>query len=475
MPENLDPAPDYIRSTIAVLVETARRWPHVTIAGLLPMLQDRPGVGLAAGGTTLSRLVSLNGIGLDIVEAIETALPDHRRVDLDVGSAAVLQRLAAHRLAGTAKPGDRAEFYQALARRLKNAGATDQALAAAEEAVHINRALDGTAEGGLGYGLAMSLGQLASLLDQSGRSEQALAADREAVEILRRLEPGVPQLMSPALASALQRYASHLSSSGHLEEALAIAREALLLRRQWTASDRLTHHDDLAGTLSILCGVLDAPDGTTKLSTSARKQCRNTAGSQTRKTLTHTPDLDPRWPTWPSSRKQRQRRRPDPRAGGTRALPRPQRYQPSRVQARLRQRAEQHRHLHRRGRFPGRRRTRALAAAARLPRARSREPRRSRGRPRHGTEQSRGYWRSQIGPAEDPLTPIREAVNIWRRLAQANPAAHELSLGTGLNNLLLRLSEHDHPDGALAAAEHAVAIGRRLGSSPADGACFAHG
>jgi hypothetical protein len=72
----------------------SRRWPHITTEHLHPLLAAHPHLALQAGGTALTTLTHLSGIDLTILEAIETHLPDHRHVDLDVGIAALTHRLA---------------------------------------------------------------------------------------------------------------------------------------------------------------------------------------------------------------------------------------------------------------------------------------------------------------------------------------------------------------------------------------------
>jgi len=69
---------------------------------------------------------------------------------------------------------------------------------------------------------------------------------------------------------------------------------------------------------------------------------------------------------------------------------------------------------------------------------------------------------SDAGDGVGALTAIREAVEIRRRLAQANPAHFEPDLAASLNNLSNRLSEAGDGAGALAAIREAAEIRRRL-------------
>ncbi len=69
---------------------------------------------------------------------------------------------------------------------------------------------------------------------------------------------------------------------------------------------------------------------------------------------------------------------------------------------------------------------------------------------------------SVSGDRPGALRAIEEAVEIYRRLAQAQPAAFEPALAMSLNNLSNRLSDSGDRPGALRAIEEAVEIYRRL-------------
>jgi len=69
---------------------------------------------------------------------------------------------------------------------------------------------------------------------------------------------------------------------------------------------------------------------------------------------------------------------------------------------------------------------------------------------------------AQFGNKEDALEAIREAVEIRRRLAKANPVAFEPDLATSLNNMSSHLSDVGNKKGALEAIRKAVEIRRRL-------------
>jgi tetratricopeptide (TPR) repeat protein len=73
-----------------------------------------------------------------------------------------------------------------------------------------------------------------------------------------------------------------------------------------------------------------------------------------------------------------------------------------------------------------------------------------------------GNQLSELGRREQALTATTDAADLYRRLAQTNPAAFEPNLATALTNLGIRLSSLGRRDEALAAATEAVDVCRRL-------------
>jgi hypothetical protein len=69
---------------------------------------------------------------------------------------------------------------------------------------------------------------------------------------------------------------------------------------------------------------------------------------------------------------------------------------------------------------------------------------------------------SDAGDGAGALAAIREAVDIYRRRAQDNPARFAPDLAASLNHLALRLDDARDGDGAMAAISEAVGIYRRL-------------
>ncbi|MDQ7907648.1 tetratricopeptide repeat protein [Phytohabitans sp. ZYX-F-186] len=65
----------------------------------------------------------------------------------------------------------------------------------------------------------------------------------------------------------------------------------------------------------------------------------------------------------------------------------------------------------------------------------------------------------------ESMKAIREATDIYRALAERNPAAHSRMLSRALHNLALRLRDSDEPGTSLDAFDEAVAMRRRLTGS----------
>jgi tetratricopeptide (TPR) repeat protein len=73
-----------------------------------------------------------------------------------------------------------------------------------------------------------------------------------------------------------------------------------------------------------------------------------------------------------------------------------------------------------------------------------------------------GYCYGEAGAYDQAFTPTQEAADIYRRLAQADPAAYLPDLAISLANLGAVLAEVGRREEALATTEEAVTIGRRL-------------
>ncbi|MGV9976164.1 tetratricopeptide repeat protein, partial [Micromonospora wenchangensis] len=212
--------PAWTRAAITVLVEAAHRWPHLATTVLYPLIQTHPQLAITAGGATLTRLASIPGIDLTILETLEPLLPPDRHIDLDIAAAAITDTLTRHRLTHITDPAQRAHLHATHAWRLANAGQQQQALAPAVEAVRILRRLADTNPDTYLPDLAMSLNNLGNRLSELGRREQALTHTETATDIYRRLADTNPDTYLPNLAASLNNLGNRLSELGRREQAL---------------------------------------------------------------------------------------------------------------------------------------------------------------------------------------------------------------------------------------------------------------
>ena len=72
---------------------------------------------------------------------------------------------------------------------------------------------------------------------------------------------------------------------------------------------------------------------------------------------------------------------------------------------------------------------------------------------------------AEVGRRGEALAPIEEAMQIYRRLAQAAPEAYLPDLASAWNNLSNRLAAAGPRGEALAPMEEAVGIRRRLATA----------
>jgi tetratricopeptide (TPR) repeat protein len=179
--------PSYRQTAWTMLIETGCRWEHVAEDYLYPLLEQRPTLIGDISSAALARLASYAPV--PILTALEKGFPEHRHVDLDVGIAAIAERLTQHRLAAADDPVTRLDLHHGLARRWIAAGFYDRALSEAHQAVQICRRLaqEDANNAGYAWALAVTLMTLGETQAQLERRNPAHAAATEAVEILRRL------------------------------------------------------------------------------------------------------------------------------------------------------------------------------------------------------------------------------------------------------------------------------------------------
>ena len=248
VPEEEQPAA-WAGQTVTVLIETARRWPHIRDGQLYPLLRARPQLALQAGAAALTALTGLPDVDVTLLEAIEARTPTDRNVHLDIGIAALTARLAEHRLAATSDPADHARIHDNLAVRLHHAGVHQQALTATSTATQTWRRL--TATDRLAYlpGLAGSVTNHALSLAEVGRRGEAVPVSEEAVALYRELAALNRDAHLPGLADSLSNHAVRLAEVGRPAEAVPLSEEAVKLRRELAGLNRDAYLPDLAGSL----------------------------------------------------------------------------------------------------------------------------------------------------------------------------------------------------------------------------------
>ncbi|MQA24459.1 MAG: tetratricopeptide repeat protein, partial [Micromonosporaceae bacterium] len=220
------------RQAITMLVETARRWPHIAAGHLYPLLRDHPQLALAAGSAAVTALARLDpeddsdtGI-IAVLEAIEPHLPD-RHIDLDIGSAEITERLAEHRLQRTDNPAEIAAIHSTRALRLANAGRRGDALTFSQRAVDLREELaDGNREAYL-PNLAMSVNNHAVRLAEAGRRGDALTFSQRAVDTYEELADSNREAYLPNLAMSVNNHAVRLAEAGRRGDALTFSQRAV--------------------------------------------------------------------------------------------------------------------------------------------------------------------------------------------------------------------------------------------------------
>ena len=248
-----EPPPAQVRKAVTVLTAAAERWPHLRPA-LADLLRAAPEIAIAGGGVALSALANLPDFDTSVLAAIENLLPN-RDVNLDIGHAALTQRLTDESLQTTDDPAERASLYLRLGERLSNAADREEAINATRRAVEIYRQLaqaDPVHEPDLG----LSLIGLSRRLSEAGRWEEALAAAKEAVEIYRRLAQTDPAMDEPGLALLVNDLCVGLTQIGRTGEALEMRKTAVEVYRRLASSNPVVYAPSLVTSLTDLSGRL---------------------------------------------------------------------------------------------------------------------------------------------------------------------------------------------------------------------------
>lgn len=246
--------PEYTPHAVTVLIEAARRWPHVAHGQLWPLLRAQPHLALAAGSAAMTRLLTLPEPDMAALEAVEATFVGGSDRGIEAGVAAVTQFVTRHRLAEVADPGQRARLQMTLGGRLADAGQWREALGAYAEAVTLYRRPAGASRTP-GSGLARALRSQATALAALGDHTAALSITAEAVDLFRRIVVDDGTAWLPELAVTLTAYGMRLSELGRLGDALTATEEAVEIGRGVHAGDA-EFAPNLASHLSSLGGRL---------------------------------------------------------------------------------------------------------------------------------------------------------------------------------------------------------------------------
>ncbi|MGV9570188.1 tetratricopeptide repeat protein [Streptomyces nigra] len=252
-----DPDTPYTRTALTVLVETAARWDHLASTELHPLLYNRPELALLAGGATLGRLAELPSTPLDLLEAIDDHLPDHRHPDLDPGIAVLARRLLKHRLRAAGDPLQQAVLHHDFAVRLSRTGDWAAAVSHGTTALHLLRPLPATVGDATYTQLTRTLRNLAAHTHRTGDTSRALSLLQEAIE-RSRAEHEQEGANTGELALSLSNLAAQLHKAGRDPEALQAADEAVELLRTCRTDPSHKRRDWLARALNQRTIILSA-------------------------------------------------------------------------------------------------------------------------------------------------------------------------------------------------------------------------
>ncbi|WP_140157959.1 tetratricopeptide repeat protein [Micromonospora sp. NBS 11-29] len=248
--------PDEVRRRVlTLLVETSQRWPHVATAALLPLLADDPALAQTLGGAGILRLMGVHGIGNELLEAIDGALPRARMFEFDAARADLGLRLYESRTAAAPNRQARAEVASDLSARLGDAGDREAALRWIREAVAVLRPADSTGELRDLPIVAPQLGALSGRLAELDRFEESAQVAKTALELYRIVNDILPGSADVGIGHVLNNLSMSLRYSGDAEGAFAAVSECVAIRRRLVTQDA-RHLSDLAGSLDHLAMIL---------------------------------------------------------------------------------------------------------------------------------------------------------------------------------------------------------------------------
>lgn len=178
-----------------ILVEVARRWPHVA-ATVLPWIHRDPALLVGCGGTVIARAATVATLGpaLPALGALlDATIGAGVHLTLDPGAVVVQEQLVT-RAGRDNDPVRHANALITLGVRLASVGRRPEALHAAEESAALYRELAVGNRDAYLPDLAASVNNLAVHLAELGRRPEALHAAEEAATLYRELDERQPGL-----------------------------------------------------------------------------------------------------------------------------------------------------------------------------------------------------------------------------------------------------------------------------------------
>ncbi|WP_436535536.1 hypothetical protein [Actinoplanes sp. HUAS TT8] len=255
--------PQILTRGVIYLAAATQRWPHVGERALYPLVRSRPEMVVRAGNAALLALNAIEDLPVDVLEAIESGFPQRPDPDVDIGIAAIAERLTDHRLAVTSDEAERARLQHILAWRLSNAGRPDTALPRIRSAVAglATLMMSDIVTHGTAYVLALN--DLASCLSELGRESEAGEVVEQVVVIYRAQGP-LPEPGRLAYAGSVRGLAAIRAAEGRPHEAIDLLGEAVEIHRSLAghridgagnAADEV-YEAELAAALGDLAGLL---------------------------------------------------------------------------------------------------------------------------------------------------------------------------------------------------------------------------
>ncbi|MFC7614423.1 hypothetical protein ACFQV2_13715 [Actinokineospora soli] len=220
---------------VTFLASAAARWPHLAEKSLYPLIREDPALAVEAGSNALATLADLDGIPIDVLEAVYSALPPGSRLDLDVGAAAITGAYVTRMLDVVDDDEVRAELHIDYSNRLVAAGHRRQSLEHSWRAVEHFRALAENDANHL-HNLARAVHNHADGLASVGRLDDALECSQLAVDLREHLAEHDPAHLED-LARSTCSHAMRLAENGQRALALEYSGRAVEQYRALVDSD----------------------------------------------------------------------------------------------------------------------------------------------------------------------------------------------------------------------------------------------